>query len=121
MYQLPLALLLLLGACATKPKPPPEPMPTSGEQSSPECRDLGRPTVTQDPRFPVAAIRAAQEGWVILSYDVEEGKPVHIQVAASSPAGMFDRAAIASMLQQEYAPGKAAKACRQRFVFRLGP
>jgi TonB family protein len=119
MYQIPLALLLLLGACASKPKPAPEPIPTFREQTSAECRDLGRPTVTEDPRFPVEAIRAGQEGWVVLSFDVEEGKPVHIRVASSSPAGMFDRATIDSMAQQRYSSAKSANACRQTFVFKL--
>ena len=60
-------------------------------------------------RYPEAAHRAAIEGWVDVEFIVgRDGVPRDATVTAAEPAGLFEDAAIASVLQSRYAPFEAA-------------
>lgn len=98
------ALASMIAACAT---PPPAPATSpyvpldqaraNLPHSSPEC--LAKKLKPGDP-FPAASIPAEamakrQSGWVAVRYDVAAGVPGNLVVVASSPAGLYDAAALA--------------------------
>jgi outer membrane biosynthesis protein TonB len=119
MHRIILTLLFALPACTTspKPKPAPESMPSADLTHPLECKDLGQPIVKVSPSFPLVARTRMQEGWVMLNYDVADGKLLNIQIEASSPSGLFDKAVVDALPQQLYASGRYGKRCRHPFVF----
>lgn len=94
-----LALCLLLAACAAPPAgrhvPIDEARPTL-PHSSPECLAANLPPAEPFPAsaIPEAAMARRQSGWVAVRYDVVDGVARHVAVAASSPAGLYDAAAL---------------------------
>jgi TonB family protein len=65
------------------------------------------------PRYPLQALRQAQSGQVVLLVDVDaQGRVSHVQVERSTPAGVFDDAALAAARGWTFSPrredGKAA-------------
>jgi outer membrane biosynthesis protein TonB len=99
---LPLALCLALAACAAPSSPPAPryvPLAEAGAllpHSSPEC--LAKKLRPGEPfpasAIPAAALAARQSGWVAVRYDVVGGVAQNLVVAASSPAGLYDAAAL---------------------------
>jgi hypothetical protein len=95
------AALLALAGCATPPAPAPRfvPLAEAGAllpHSSPEC--LAKMLKPGEP-FPASAIpeaarTARQSGWVAVRYDMVGGVAQNLVVAASSPAGLYDAAAL---------------------------
>jgi protein TonB len=59
------------------------------------------------PRYPTAALRRAQEGWVDLDFTVaSDGAVTDIAVRGASPSGVFEDAAIKAVSQWRYVPVK---------------
>lgn len=77
------------------------------------------------PRYPTAAMRANQEGWVELSFTITPGGDVSdVKVLDAQPRHVFDRAAIDAVSRWKYQPATqdgapVASIKRQRIEFKL--
>lgn len=72
------------------------------------------PLVRIEPQYPRKAAMAGKEGWVQLSFDINEsGMVENVSVIKSNPRRLFDKAAMRSLLKWKYQPkvvdGKAVK------------
>ena len=75
---------------------------TSGGGS--ETRDA-IPISTIRPRYPSAALRNNQEGWVDVQYTVNvDGSVTNIQVTSAEPRHVFDNAAIDALRRAKFSP-----------------
>lgn len=76
-------------------------------------------------RYPTAAMRARQEGWVVVSFTVDpDGKTSDVKVVESQPRHVFDRAAIDAVERYRFNPamkdGTAVSSVKQqRIEFKL--
>jgi TonB family C-terminal domain len=76
-------------------------------------------------RYPTAAMRARQEGWVLVSFTVDpNGRTSDIKVVDAQPRRVFDRAAIDAVQRYEFTPAKkdgvaVAIVKQQRIEFKL--
>lgn len=76
-------------------------------------------------RYPTAAMRARQEGWVVVSFTVDpDGKTSDVKVVESQPRHVFDRAAIDAVERYRFNPamkdGAAVSSVKQqRIEFKL--
>lgn len=76
-------------------------------------------------RYPTAAMRARQEGWVLVSFTVDpDGKTSGVKVVESQPRHVFDRAAIDAVERYRFNPamkdGTAVSSTKQqRIEFKL--
>jgi len=76
-------------------------------------------------RYPTAAMRARQEGWVVVSFTVDpDGKTSDVKVVESQPRHVFDRAAIDAVERYRFNPamrdGVAVSSVKQqRIEFKL--
>ena len=83
------------------------------------------PLVRFPPTYPMAALSAQIEGYVVLRFTVTEtGSVADPEVIQASPAGVFNRAAIRSVLRWKYQPqlvdGKPVSVVSYtRIVFRI--
>ncbi len=58
------------------------------------------------PLYPIEAARERIEGWAELEYDIsEDGAPININVIASDPTMLFNKAASTSLRQWRYENG----------------
>ncbi len=74
-----------------------------------------------EPRYPTAALRKAQEGWVDMDFTVAaDGSVRDVTVRAASPVGVFEQAAVKSVSQWRYVPVKRnGRAVDQRARLRM--
>ncbi|MBQ4854698.1 energy transducer TonB [Rhodanobacter sp. B2A1Ga4] len=76
-------------------------------------------------RYPTAAMRARQEGWVVVSFTVDpDGTTSNVKVVDSQPRHVFDRAAIDAVERYRFNPamkdGTAVSSVKQqRIEFKL--
>ena len=57
------------------------------------------------PKYPMAAVNNKTEGFVTMSFDVNEsGKPINIEVIKSEPSNVFDEQAKSALSRWEYHP-----------------
>jgi protein TonB len=76
-------------------------------------------------RYPTAAMRARQEGWVVVSFTVDpDGSTSDVKVVESQPRHVFDRAAIDAVERYRFNPamkyGTAVSSVKQqRIEFKL--
>ena len=57
------------------------------------------------PRYPSAAARAREKGWVVVSFTVDkDGKTSHIKVVDAEPHRIFDRAAMDAVERYRFTP-----------------
>ena len=76
-------------------------------------------------RYPTAAMRTRQEGWVVISFSVDvEGKTQDVKVVDSQPRHVFDRAAADAVERYRFTPamknGEAVSSVKQqRIEFKL--
>ncbi len=76
-------------------------------------------------RYPLPAMRARQEGWVLVSFTVDaEGRTGDVKVLESQPRRVFDRAAMDAVERYQFTPAmKAGTAVsstkQQRIEFKL--
>jgi protein TonB len=106
---------------AAQPMPSETPAAGAGDGQSADAVLLkGAPA-----RFPVAAMRARQEGWVMVSFTVgADGRTSDVKVVDSQPRRVFDRAAIDAVEKYRFTPamkdGVAASSTKQqRIEFKL--
>lgn len=80
---------------------------------------------TVQPRYPTQARRANQEGWVVVSYNIDtDGNVNGVKVLDAQPRHMFDREAVDAVERWKFKPatrnGVPVEANRQqRIVFKL--
>jgi protein TonB len=76
-------------------------------------------------RYPTAAMRTRQEGWVLVTFTVDpDGKTSDVKVSDSQPRHVFDRAAIDAVERYRFTPatrnGEAVSSSKQqRIEFKL--
>jgi protein TonB len=76
-------------------------------------------------RYPTAAMRARQEGWVLVSFTVDPaGRTGDIKVVDAQPRRVFDRAAIDAVQRYQFTPAKkdgvaVSSIKQQRIEFKL--
>ncbi|MEP6897364.1 MAG: energy transducer TonB [Rhodanobacter sp.] len=93
---------------------------TGGGQSSDAVLVKASPA-----RFPTAAMRARQEGWVMVSFTVEaDGRTSGVKVVDSLPRRVFDRAAMDAVERYRFTPAMkdgvaVASTKQQRIEFKL--
>lgn len=80
-----------------------------------------RPTYHVEPVYPPEARSSKVEGWVELGMQVDEdGNVTHAEVLSSRPAGVFDDAAMAAVMQWRYCrPGDVAQPYPDRIPVRF--
>jgi len=96
----------------------------NGEKNSMSVVDFSRatPIKRSSPKFPLAALRNLNEGWVIMSYSVdEEGNPKAPVVVDSAGHPSFERAARSALMRFKFKPatldGKAIESCDNQYKF----
>ncbi|HEX7815131.1 energy transducer TonB [Dyella sp.] len=77
------------------------------------------------PRYPTAAMRSAQEGWVEVSFTISpDGSVANVKVVDAQPRHVFDRAAMDAVSHWKYEPATqggtpVASERQQRIEFKL--
>jgi TonB family protein len=77
----------------------------------------------EQPKYPAAAWRRGQQGWVVVRLDVDaKGKTHNVHIADAQPAGPFDLTAVGTVLSWQFQPpgGKGLKRCIVVLDYRLG-
>lgn len=78
---------------------------TSEETEISVSRNSLVPIVRIAPRYPIAAARAGIEGWVTMSFTInEQGRPSNIKVIDSVPEGVFNEQAVLALSKWLYKP-----------------
>jgi len=117
IWALSLSGAILAAGCSPLPLLPVAPMP-SEESILDSCRLL-KIIRRGEVRFPRSAMASGQEGWVRMQVDVErDGVPLNIRVVDSSPKGVFEDAAVASMKEFRFA-NKEMESCGMVFKYQL--
>jgi protein TonB len=110
-------------ASASRPAATPAPRPAAPEADAISDAVLVRQVT---PRYPTAAMRANQEGWVDVELTVgTDGTVGNVTVVDSQPKHVFDRSAIDAVSRWEYKPATRngepmAVTLRRRLQFNLG-
>ncbi|MBS0320529.1 MAG: TonB family protein, partial [Proteobacteria bacterium] len=72
------------------------------------------------PHYPDAALARRTEGWVVVGFDLDgSGRSSNARIVASQPPGVFDDAALTSVMKTTYASGVRRTACQSRITFAL--
>lgn len=71
------------------------------------------------PAYPRSALASGQSGWVLLQFDVSAGTPINITVRDSSPAGIFEDAAMDSLKKSAYSGNVNGTGCFELMSFEL--
>lgn len=111
-----LSLCLALTSCATSTNEKaasPTGAPGNLPQSSAEC--LAQNLQPGDPfpasAIPESALSKRQSGWVAIRYDVIAGAARNLEVVASTPAGVYDAAALQHAARYRDAKGSTVRGC----------
>jgi len=110
-------------AAASRPAATPAPRPAAPEADAISDAVLVRQVT---PRYPTAAMRANQEGWVDVELTVgTDGTVGNVTVVDAQPKHVFDRSAIDAVSRWEYKPATRngepmAVTLRRRLQFNLG-
>lgn len=110
-------------ANAARPAAAPTPKPTAADAEPISDAVLVRQV---SPRYPTAAMRANQEGWVDVEFSVSaDGSVSNVTVVDSQPKHVFDRSAIDAVSRWEYKPATRngepmTVTLRRRLQFNLG-
>ncbi|MEA1941504.1 MAG: energy transducer TonB [Pseudomonadota bacterium] len=63
------------------------------------------PVMQDEPRYPLQAARRGEQGFVVLSFDIEtDGSISNIAIVDSLPAGPFDAVSVAALQDWQYTP-----------------
>ena len=112
-----LSLCLFLAACATAPR---EAAPVSVDEARSKVPQTSAECLAQSPRagepFPASAIPTEamskrQSGLVAMRYDIISGVAQNIQVVASTPAGVYDAAALQHAAKYREPRGITVRGC----------
>jgi protein TonB len=116
-------MLLAIAACATTP-PAPQVLP---HDPAPEAKldpktcpmiVLNGPLPVQ---YPVKAFEIGQEGWTHLRFDIDEkGEAANVVLLGSSPPGVFDDAARATMVNARFISANS-KGCEFVLEYKKDP
>ena len=91
-----------VAAAPAPPAPPPAPPAPPAAPPPPGALAANR---TPPPRYPSAAVEQGIDGTVVLVVDIDaEGRPLDVVVEKSTPAGVFDQAAIDAARQWRFTP-----------------
>jgi hypothetical protein len=85
------------------------------------CATLAKPTRigAADGAFPKSAVTAGYaSGWVVVRYDITNGRTSNASAVASSPA-LFEPAALRLVASMEYPDAVSATQCVSPIAFRL--
>lgn len=67
------------------------------------ARAAPEPTLRVPPRYPPAALREGIEGWVKVSFVIDErGRPTKVQAVAAQPEDLFETAAVRAVRKWSY-------------------
>ncbi|MEJ2513903.1 MAG: energy transducer TonB [Gammaproteobacteria bacterium] len=78
---------------------------TGYEMEAELLRSGPRPVTTTSPRWPRRVTTVARRGSVVMEFYLDaEGRPIDPEVVESSPAGVFDRYALAAIRRWRYRP-----------------
>jgi outer membrane biosynthesis protein TonB len=115
------AAVLLFAGCVSARSPLPVDPPRSHGQASAECRALGSIDLKSKalPKYPVAAMRNGQQGWVVVKVDVEDGIVKRPEVIDASPKGIFESHVLAWADGLRYASGRSARSCLLEYYFKI--
>ena len=73
------------------------------------------------PKYPSEAARVYQDGWVLTNFDIDEmGKLVNLTVVDSSPAGVFEEAALKALVKGNFSASPAQTDCNYMMEFKIG-
>jgi len=76
-------------------------LPTAGNTGE----MMAMPLYRVQPRYPAKALRSNKEGYVVLSFDINEsGRVTNIQVVQAEPKRLFDREAKRALKKWKYKP-----------------
>jgi len=76
-------------------------VPTAGNSGE----MMAMPLYRVQPRYPAKALRANKEGYVVLSFDINEsGRVINIKVLQAEPRRLFDREAKRALKKWKYKP-----------------
>ena len=121
MREISIAAALLVLGCSFATPPSLASFPTrAGAVWSPNC--CGRPIEREEPKYPEAAARRGQTGWVIVSGILDDrGWVTEPKVLAAEPPEVFDAAALAAFDAWRYAmpPSDTAAPREVREVLRF--
>jgi outer membrane biosynthesis protein TonB len=112
-----LATTALLTACASnQPAESGVPSPVDRANlpfSSPECLAAKLPPGEPFPAtaIPPAALASRQSGLIAIRYDVVAGAAQNLQVVKSSPAGLYDSAALQHVSKYRASPSSTVRGC----------
>ncbi|QYK04970.1 M56 family metallopeptidase [Shewanella zhangzhouensis] len=105
----PLALVAALGIWAQAPA------------MAGDSKDLSKPVVRIEPKYPIDAAKQGIEGYVQARFDINaEGKVSNVVIFKSEPQGMFDKVSIDALNQWQYEP-KANNGVEVQLDYRLAP
>lgn len=72
------------------------------------------------PVWPKAALRSGAAGWAIVSYDLDgSGRASNAVIVTSTPAQVFDKAALDSIQRSQFTPGLVKAGCKILYTFSL--
>ena len=121
-----LAALLAAAGCASTTPPPAAPAAPQvlPHTAAPEAKldPVACPVIVfngpQSVQYPQKAFEIGQEGWTRYRFDIDDkGKAANLRLVGSSPAGVFDDAARATIEQAQFLSAKE-KDCELVFAYR---
>ena len=117
-------------AAQNKPAATPAPAanaPTETAAATPAASSVSDAVLVKAvaPHYPTAAVRARQQGWVVVAFQVDtDGTTSDIKVVDSQPRRIFDRAAMEAVARYRFTPAMkggvpVASERQQRIEFKL--
>jgi TonB family protein len=81
-----------------------------------QCEGSGK--LAGVPVYPYHALGRRQSGWVIVTFDVEGGRPQRSKILASSPSGTFEATVLEFLRTARYEREVAGRGCVEVFQFK---
>ncbi len=82
-----------------------------------------KPIMRVEPRYPLAAVQAKTEGYIVAEFDIQpDGSVKNVQIIKSVPAQVFDKVAIKALQQWVYSPSASGmKQAKVQLDFAMDP
>lgn len=103
-------IAIFLGGCVSAPVPV-KPLKSFKHEEGPCKIRKSEFYNILPPKYPQEAMAIGQEGWVVLKFDVENGRAKDIQILDSSPSGVFDESSIVALENSQFKPGLYQEGC----------